>query len=202
MHVIVRRLLRSMESPSPREQQFNSPSSSFTTTQNSGQNQRNLTRKGTVLSPSFSPILHPSVLLFPRFTPEEKAKRPALCHIPFGWGPRNCIGMRFALMEAKMALIEILKKYTFVQAPEMEVSFLNSSFLLDMWQFHVEVKGYFITYFDHVAMFEVLYRWTSIKARTQTRFIDAWISNKSMHEAHISLTLNGSSAMQCFKHGK
>ena len=30
-------------------------------------------------------------------------------------------------MEAKMALIEILKKYTFVQAPETEVSFLISS---------------------------------------------------------------------------
>ena len=30
-------------------------------------------------------------------------------------------------MEAKMALIEILKKYTFVQAPETEVSLLDSS---------------------------------------------------------------------------
>ena len=60
--------------------------------------------------------------LFLRFTPEEKAKRPALCHIPFGWGPRNCIGMRFALMEAKMALIEILKKYSFVRAPDTEAS--------------------------------------------------------------------------------
>jgi len=60
--------------------------------------------------------------LFLRFTPEEKAKRPSVCHMPFGWGPRNCIGMRFALMEAKMALIEIVKKYTFVQVPETEVS--------------------------------------------------------------------------------
>ena len=42
--------------------------------------------------------------------------------MPFGWGPHNCIGMRFALMEAKMALIEVLKKYTFELAPETEVS--------------------------------------------------------------------------------
>ena len=34
--------------------------------------------------------------------------------------------MRFALMEAKMALIEIMKKYTFLRAPETEVSFMRS----------------------------------------------------------------------------
>ena len=75
-----------------------------------------LSPSSMVLLPSFSPFL--------RFTPEEKAKRPALCHIPFGWGPRNCVGMRFALMEVKMALIEILQKYKFVRTPETEVSSL------------------------------------------------------------------------------
>ena len=60
-------------------------------------------------------------MFFLRFRPEEKEKRPQLCHMPFGWGPRNCIGMRFALLEAKMALIYILRKYTFVQAPDTEV---------------------------------------------------------------------------------
>ena len=56
-----------------------------------------------------------------RFTEEEKAKRPSLAHMPFGWGPRNCIGMRFALMETRLALITILSKYKFVRAPETEV---------------------------------------------------------------------------------
>ena len=60
-----------------------------------------------------------------RFTPEEKAKRHPLAHMPFGWGPRNCIGMRFALLETKFALISVLRKYKFVRAPETEVCIMH-----------------------------------------------------------------------------
>ena len=56
-----------------------------------------------------------------RFTPEEKAKRHPCAHMPFGYGPRNCVGMRFALLEAKMALIEIVSKFRIVLAPETKV---------------------------------------------------------------------------------
>ena len=42
--------------------------------------------------------------------------------MPFGYGPRNCIGMRFALLEAKMALIEIVSKFRIVLAPETKVT--------------------------------------------------------------------------------
>ena len=41
--------------------------------------------------------------------------------MPFGWGPRNCVGSRFALMEAKMALLTILRKYKFRIAPDTQV---------------------------------------------------------------------------------
>ena len=56
--------------------------------------------------------------IYNRFTPEAKANRPQLAHMPFGWGPRNCIGLRFALLEA---LIEVLKKFSFAKGPETVV---------------------------------------------------------------------------------
>ena len=46
-----------------------------------------------------------------RFTAEEIAKRPNLSYMPFGEGPRNCIGMRFALINFKFGLATIIKNF-------------------------------------------------------------------------------------------
>ena len=38
--------------------------------------------------------------------------------LPFGQGPRGCIGMRFALSEAKLSLANIIRKYNLLPNPK------------------------------------------------------------------------------------
>lgn len=48
-----------------------------------------------------------------RFLPERSSDRLAYTYIPFGGGPRNCIGAAFAQMEAKLVLARLLQLFTF-----------------------------------------------------------------------------------------
>ncbi|KAL7013901.1 hypothetical protein ACKWTF_015640 [Chironomus riparius] len=48
-----------------------------------------------------------------RFSDERKGSIVDGSYVPFGYGPRVCIGSRFALMEAKLLLFNILRKFTF-----------------------------------------------------------------------------------------
>ena len=54
--------------------------------------------------------------LFYRFDPEVKKSQNPAYHLPFGAGPRHCIGMRLALLEIKLAIIKILQVYNIKQA--------------------------------------------------------------------------------------
>ncbi|XP_043471293.1 uncharacterized protein LOC122504303 [Leptopilina heterotoma] len=46
-----------------------------------------------------------------RFEDEEINSRHAMVYLPFGEGPRNCIGARFAVFQTKIGLIKILQNY-------------------------------------------------------------------------------------------
>lgn len=46
-----------------------------------------------------------------RFNPENKENRPAFTYLPFGEGPRICIGLRFGLMQSKVGLLRIIKHF-------------------------------------------------------------------------------------------
>nr|CAI5854948.1 unnamed protein product [Callosobruchus analis] len=45
------------------------------------------------------------------FSEENKAKRPPFTFMPFGEGPRMCIGLRFGKMQTKVGLITVLSQY-------------------------------------------------------------------------------------------
>jgi cytochrome P450 len=46
-----------------------------------------------------------------RFSPERAEGRPRFAYLPFGGGPRQCIGMGFALMEAQVLLARMVQRF-------------------------------------------------------------------------------------------
>ncbi|XP_038563128.1 thromboxane-A synthase isoform X1 [Micropterus salmoides] len=56
-----------------------------------------------------------------RFTPEAKASRHPFVYLPFGAGPRNCVGMRLAQLEIKMALVHLFRRFNIVACSETKV---------------------------------------------------------------------------------
>ncbi|KAM6157324.1 cytochrome P450 3A14-like [Erethizon dorsatum] len=84
--------------------------------------------KGTVVMvPSFA--LHRDSKYWPepdefhpeRFSKKNKENIDPYIYMPFGNGPRNCIGMRFALMNIKLALIRVLQNFSFHPCKETQV---------------------------------------------------------------------------------
>lgn len=84
--------------------------------------------KGTiVMMPSYALHRDPQHWTEPdEFRPERFSKKnkdninPYIYH-PFGAGPRNCLGMRFALMNIKLALVRLMQNFSFKLCKETQV---------------------------------------------------------------------------------
>ncbi|KFQ31703.1 Cytochrome P450 3A9, partial [Mesitornis unicolor] len=62
-----------------------------------------------------------------RFSKENKEAIDPYTYLPFGAGPRNCIGMRFALLTLKVAITILLQHFTFQTCKETPIPLKLSS---------------------------------------------------------------------------
>jgi cytochrome P450 len=56
-----------------------------------------------------------------RFLPERSAARPKFVYVPFGAGPRQCIGNHFALIEAHLIVATLAQRYRLHLVPQHKV---------------------------------------------------------------------------------
>lgn len=94
--------------------------------------------KGTEISiPVYS--LHHDPQYFPNpevfdpehFLPDRKSSRHPFCYLPFGEGPRICIGLKFGMMQTKLAIATLLQKYDIELSEKttFPLEFIKASFV-------------------------------------------------------------------------
>ncbi|KAH9644881.1 hypothetical protein HF086_007969 [Spodoptera exigua] len=85
---------------------------------------------GIQMDPEYYP--EPKEFKPERFLNENKNERPSHLYMAFGVGPRNCIGLRFAMLSAKLAMVDLVKKFRFSACDKTEdpIQFDRRSLLL------------------------------------------------------------------------
>jgi cytochrome P450 len=56
-----------------------------------------------------------------RFAPDREAARPRFAYIPFGGGPRGCIGNQFAIVEAQLIVAAVAQRYRIDLMPDQTI---------------------------------------------------------------------------------
>ena len=56
-----------------------------------------------------------------RFAPENESARPRFAYVPFGGGPRGCIGNLFAMVEAQLIVAAIAQRYRIELVPDQNI---------------------------------------------------------------------------------
>lgn len=109
-----------------------------------------LSKNTTVIIPTHAihhdPEIYPSPEIYDpeRFLPEEVRKRHPLSFLAFGDGPKNCIGFKFGLMQIKVGLASILKKFELSSCSKSSESLVmipNTLFLLVKGGLWINVKN-------------------------------------------------------------
>ncbi|XP_027626317.1 thromboxane-A synthase isoform X2 [Tupaia chinensis] len=70
---------------------------------------------------------HPETFDPERFTAEAQRRQRPFTYLPFGAGPRSCMGVRLGLLEVKLTLFHILCQFRFQACPETQVPLLLES---------------------------------------------------------------------------
>lgn len=86
-----------------------------------------LPRRGWVVLCTYALHHHPGLWSDPerfdpdRFLPEADKQRPRYAWVPFGGGPRQCIGLAFAMMEMQLALPVLLRRFRMELDPAFQL---------------------------------------------------------------------------------
>lgn len=77
-----------------------------------------------------------------RFLPENRHKLVPYTYLPFGQGPRNCVGIRFAYQEIKLCLALIVRQFSFNLTPDtpQKLSYKKGSAFLEATEFPIKLS--------------------------------------------------------------
>merc|ERR1712226_1485743 len=76
---------------------------------------------------------HPDQFYPEHFSKEEKSLRSPHAFQGFGQGPRACLGMRFALLELKVAVLRMMRRFTLLPGTKTQLPLTLDPAIILSW---------------------------------------------------------------------